>query len=732
MTQGDKGDLKPTATAPALGTDPMLQYQTAAALYQDVKMLNRYVTDAVVGEGASAYVVHLKVSISPKMHNLPYDAYTEISFLPSDIEHPESCPGTVEIEPLFATENLEALQSSRSREAAQQMALALTAMIGAYGTAGDASRVDHRLHDILGRDYNSTLNVSRLSASTALVRFGAVQNTLSNYAMMNKENRVTLLVIYRPYKVDHQHPINCKPAASGTATTESGKTPAVELSKRLTVVARTDFVNTITGVKVPVKEDVQRVKGEYQRLMKQYYIAPKICLPLEAGSQPPDAPSAAGPATGGKTPSKVKNAAEGKEPDARDYIYRLAMSATRNDYAYFHQQAQYLWPKLGEPKCNPNFTYPIPEGLEPYEIELYTSALWVDMLHINAGNQFSYDHMDITLPGTPAFPVLPEEQTVFMTNDDSGAQASLLRGKALKTDMLRAKLVGRLASASPPSANTRGRAVRHNPAKGNTGHDNVGQGSSGALDLLNGPFVTATDIAIDKGGKVAITFPDVNLVHIDTTQPATLFLYMPKPKPDKYRAAEDASPTPCLSPPAPVATDKKSASPSTKKTRAKREATSASTADKASTVAGTTPAETEGPTTCIYHVTFVPKAKEEPVVPAFAISLPSSSLQTADRTGTLQIVIDATKSKDATPLFLKIANADYGGCSAIGGMAVPLKESGARPVVVNAGSCKLDLSNLHPGRPVSITLVDKDGKIYGAAVVAGVVAAAAAPAKTGG
>ncbi len=641
VTQGDKGDLKPTATAPALGTDPMLQYQTAAALYQDVKMLNRYVTDAVVGEGASAYVVHLKVSVSPKMHNLPYDAYTEISFLPSDIEHTETCPGTVEIEPLFATENLEALQSSRSREAAQQMALALTAMIGAYGTAGDASRVDHRLHDILGRDYNSTLNVSRLSASTALVRFGAVQNTLSNYAMMNKENRVTLLVIYRPYK--------------GTRT----DCPQPTASERLTVVSRTDFVDTNTGKKVPVKDDVQRVGLEYGRLAKQYRLHPEITVPQTSPLQYPAAGTW----------------------QTSEYLYHLAMSATQNDYAQFRDGAKYLWPKQEEhfiPRdCKKTSRDPVPCGLTPLEIELYTSALWVDMLHINAGNQFSYDHMDISLAGKPAWPVLPEDQPVFMTNDDSGANAVLLRGTALKVEMLRATLVGISKKEETVSKKVRVKKGQFKTVK--------------VKQTITTPHaIAATAIEIRTSGDVAVTFPDVALAQIDTTLPATLTVDMPAPDAAKYASLKSAPRNTCQG------------------------------------------HASVNLTACMFPVTFVTKPKKEPAAPAYAISLPSSAIVATGSSGSLQIVIDATASKDATPLFLKVSEGEYAGCAAIGGMTVPLKEEAAKLAIAKAGSCRLSLVNLRSGVPVSISLVDKDGKIYGAAVVAGVVAAAAAPAKTGG
>lgn len=69
-----------------LKSDPYLQYLAATALYQEVKLLDRYVHDAAIPEGYRGYVVRLQVSSMPKKRNQPYDTYidTSLFFTPFD------------------------------------------------------------------------------------------------------------------------------------------------------------------------------------------------------------------------------------------------------------------------------------------------------------------------------------------------------------------------------------------------------------------------------------------------------------------------------------------------------------------------------------------------------------------------------------------------------------------------------------------------------------------------
>jgi len=74
----------------SVSKDPMLEFTAATALYQEVQLLNRYVTDAALKSGSQAYVVRLQLSVVPHARHQPYDVYTTMGFLQKQAR-PASC-----------------------------------------------------------------------------------------------------------------------------------------------------------------------------------------------------------------------------------------------------------------------------------------------------------------------------------------------------------------------------------------------------------------------------------------------------------------------------------------------------------------------------------------------------------------------------------------------------------------------------------------------------------------
>jgi hypothetical protein len=62
--------------------DPFMRHAAAAALFQEVRLLNRYIRDAATRDGYRALVVRVQVNLMPAARNEPYDAYTTLSFFP--------------------------------------------------------------------------------------------------------------------------------------------------------------------------------------------------------------------------------------------------------------------------------------------------------------------------------------------------------------------------------------------------------------------------------------------------------------------------------------------------------------------------------------------------------------------------------------------------------------------------------------------------------------------------
>jgi hypothetical protein len=80
---------KDVATLPGLqekdksiAGEPTQEYQVAAALYQEIQLLNRYVEDAALKYDYRPYVVRIQVAVLPYTRYQPYDVYTTFSFFP--------------------------------------------------------------------------------------------------------------------------------------------------------------------------------------------------------------------------------------------------------------------------------------------------------------------------------------------------------------------------------------------------------------------------------------------------------------------------------------------------------------------------------------------------------------------------------------------------------------------------------------------------------------------------
>jgi hypothetical protein len=181
----------------AIGTDPMLKYQAAEALYQEVQMMNRYIKDAAVTDGYLPYVVRLSVGIMPRRRNLSYDAYTLISFFhgPWREEDINDSTNKVLVLPVLVTDDLESMIESKSVDQISQLALALSAVVHGVGASGDIQKINENLRTVLGHNLNSTFMVTRVSDNTIQCRFGAAYQSGAKLAMTPQTHNVSLLVL---------------------------------------------------------------------------------------------------------------------------------------------------------------------------------------------------------------------------------------------------------------------------------------------------------------------------------------------------------------------------------------------------------------------------------------------------------------------------------------------------------------------------------------------------------
>jgi hypothetical protein len=68
--------------ATGTGTEPVLNYTAANALFQEVQLLNRSMNAITKRKGYDAYVVRLQLTLLPLHRAEPYDTFVDLSFLP--------------------------------------------------------------------------------------------------------------------------------------------------------------------------------------------------------------------------------------------------------------------------------------------------------------------------------------------------------------------------------------------------------------------------------------------------------------------------------------------------------------------------------------------------------------------------------------------------------------------------------------------------------------------------
>jgi hypothetical protein len=276
-TPGDASKVVAPAAAPdnALGDlslpdshanlDQSLTFRTAAALLQEVTLLDNYVRDAAIARHSRPYVVRLLVTLLPSARLEPYDAYTTISFFEavvpeersrlvcSDVTRigpngrprtdqictPEAtlatasgmssvdygktrdCEGRdVEILPLLVTDNLESSLHSDTSQRIRDMALALQAFSGATSIGGNARARSEDANKTLNRNLNSLFTLARVAPNTVEARLGAAYAN-DHYVMVPRTYNVTVIALIPTADSDNASTDEIIPCSNLTFTAQT-------------------------------------------------------------------------------------------------------------------------------------------------------------------------------------------------------------------------------------------------------------------------------------------------------------------------------------------------------------------------------------------------------------------------------------------------------------------------------------------------------------------------------
>lgn len=397
----------PFSAPPALDSravDPMLRYQAATALYQEVKILNQYVANAMKREGYTPYLVRLQVSVLPNRRNLPYDTYANVAFYSAEerlrrsvqlntlgggsrMMGPTSLFATVNesafrgdkepsartllmqhpiVIPLLVTDNLESLLHESAIQTVRQSALGLLAVLKGIGIGANTDSLTNDLQAALGKDLNSLLTVARMSDNTVRVRLGAMSQVESGHAMIPRTHNISLMVLV-PNQVNH-----------------------------VKVMTEAEFRDVESG-KALAQRNQSKLLADIKGVWNKY-----------------DLPA-------------LRN---------EDY-FRVANAIYFNDFAGFSELMTEMEQKVETGKPYPFST-----------LNLFT-YLWVDLVGTRAGSSFSQAGFDVPKSTPAPLATCPEQQTPVLFDDGSSTSAALHSGNHLDPAKMTALLT--VACAQHPN-----------------------------------------------------------------------------------------------------------------------------------------------------------------------------------------------------------------------------------------------------------------------------------------
>lgn len=201
-TPAQQGGPSNSANAgPTPTIDAMSRYQLAAALYQEVQLLNTYVKYVASTKQATPYLVSLDVSIFPSTPKAALNAFVLASFV--GIDQSKDDQGNVkggfawapDVLPVVLSEDIETNVHQRQIEDALLLSLTASGTYGAASGTANITKTLDRIAHLSGLDVNTLQLVSTTGKSSLVVRFGASYGVKTEYSLYPQTRRVHCLVL---------------------------------------------------------------------------------------------------------------------------------------------------------------------------------------------------------------------------------------------------------------------------------------------------------------------------------------------------------------------------------------------------------------------------------------------------------------------------------------------------------------------------------------------------------
>lgn len=409
------------------GTDPLLQHLAATAVFQEINLLNRYVSQRVDFEGYEAFLVRLQLSVMPSRRSLPYDAITDITFHGRDVANltgyaergsfaatydpltgkptvpsalsPDSCRngGNIRVLPMVVTDNLEGLAASRSSDIANQLGLALLATAGNVGLEGKLGLTREALRDALGRDMNSLFSVGRVTEDTIRVSLGASLRPGAEPALIKRSHNLSVVVLVRPCEWNKEQIVTAV-AKTSFSDVKSGallqprsyREIAVQIEKSIEGKYLFSDLHTADYFELYHLASLQNFDDFRSKLVRYRYL---------------------------RTACYAENRSDGRDSADRRYGNRRGLNPIT---------------KAQDDAGSVDMASACPEVLQV--ANLIVPGVWSDLIGARPTGEFSYASVPLQIPRKPAFAAPPVGQVVVLTPSDTDVIAKLAGGSILKAN----------------------------------------------------------------------------------------------------------------------------------------------------------------------------------------------------------------------------------------------------------------------------------------------------------
>jgi hypothetical protein len=210
------------------GTEAQLKLTAAAALAEEVAIINRRVASLPVRAGYRPYFLSLQISVHPHQHGLPYDSVFEIHFAAEGATGPNAgaatAAGAIYALPLLVTDAIEETSEAQQAQVIRQLGLQLAATGGMANASAGLQRTLAALEAEQDARPNSLMSLGRVDDSTIRVRLGA-NRFGSDYEMLPRTHNVSLVLLV-PLDLVREH----RASSGGRRADSRVATPLVQMT----------------------------------------------------------------------------------------------------------------------------------------------------------------------------------------------------------------------------------------------------------------------------------------------------------------------------------------------------------------------------------------------------------------------------------------------------------------------------------------------------------------------